>query len=305
MVEQSVALPGMDESVLCTDYSQQHALDPGGTALAPDVIVLIETDEPWPKPVGKHVDLAPLVSVAAEHREQVRLLAAVPRQGVSPRLIALRPADGGMLRREVIIGDRPDDDLRALLLDRSGEFFGAADPLRTVLICVQGSHDICCGTHGVELADWAEAELDAEIFRVSHTGGHRFAPTAMTLPDGRMWAYLTPETLGDIVQRRGDGTAFAASSRGWWGAPTGPAQIAERAVFAELGFDLDTLSRSVDVVVEDDGSHRASVVLSDRAFDVRVGLGREVPTIRCNAAGGIPAKPGHEWIVLSAATEIL
>ena len=97
----------MDESVFCSDYSQQHALDPGGTALAPDVIVLVELAEPWPKPVGKHADLAPLVGVAAEHGEQVRLLAAVPQQRVSPRLISLRPVDGGMLRSEVTIGDRP------------------------------------------------------------------------------------------------------------------------------------------------------------------------------------------------------
>ena len=303
-MEQSVALPGMDESVFCTDYSQQHALDPGGTALAPDVIVLVELSEPWPKPVGKHADLAPLVGVAAEHGEQVRLLAAVPQQCVSARLISLRPVDCGILRSEVTIGDRPHDDLRALLEDRSGEFVAADDTRRTVLICVQGSHDICCGTRGVELADWAEADLDAEIFRVSHTGGHRFAPTAMTLPDGRMWAYLTPKTLGDIVQRHGDGTEFAALSRGWWGAPTGPAQIAERAVFAELGFDLDTSGRSIDVIADDGGAYLVTVVLSDRAFEVRVGLGREVPTIRCDAPGGLPAKPGHEWVVLSDAKEI-
>ena len=304
MVEWSVALPGMDESVFCSDYSQQHAVDPGGTALAPDVIVLVELSEPWPKPVGKHADLAPLVGVAAQHREQVRLLAAVPQPGVSPRFVALRPADGGMLRSEVIIGDRPDEDLRALLGDRSGDFVAADDARRTVLICVQGSHDICCGTHGVELARWADTGLDAEIFRVSHTGGHRFAPTAMTLPDGRMWAYLTPKTLGDIVQRQGDGREFAASSRGWWGAPTGPAQIAERAVFAELGFDLDTCGRSVDVMADEDGAYLVAVVLPDRAFEVRVGLGREVPTICCDAAGGLPAKPGREWIVLSAVKEV-
>jgi len=304
MVEQSVALPGMDESVFCSDYSQQHALDPGGTALAPDVMVLVELAEPWPKPVGKHAGLAPLVRVAADHGEQVRLLAAVPQHRESLRLISLRPTDGGMFRRQVTIGDRPDEDLRELLADRSGEFVAADDHRRTVLICVQGSHDICCGTRGVELADQADAELDAEIFRVSHTGGHRFAPTAMTLPDGRMWAYLTLTTLGEIVQRQGNGAEYAASSRGWWGAPTGPAQIAERAVFAELGFDLDTRGRSVDVIADDDGTYRATVVLSDRVFEVHIGLGREVPTIRCDAAGGLPAKPGREWVVLSPAREI-
>ena len=106
------------------------------------------------------------------------------------------------------------------------------------------------------------------------------------------------------MQRHGDGTEFAALSRGWWGAPTGPAQIAERAVFAELGFEFDTRGRSIDVIADDGGAYLVTVVLSDRAFEVRVGLGREVPTIRCDAPGGLPAKPGHEWVVLSDAKEI-
>jgi hypothetical protein len=156
---------------------------------------------------------------------------------------------------------------------------------------------VCCGTDGAEFAEALERRRDdVELFRVSHTGGHRFAPTAMTLPDGRMWAYLTPEIADAIIDRTADRSTAANHCRGWWGAPAGPAQIAERAVFSLMGFELDERHRSVSVT---HGPHGADVVVQvdDRIFDVRVGLGRDVPTIACGAMGGQPAKPGREWVV--------
>ena len=42
------------------------------------------------------------------------------------------------------------------------------------------------------------------VYRVSHTGGHRFAPTAMTLPDGRMWAGIEAGEVATILDRTAD-----------------------------------------------------------------------------------------------------
>jgi len=148
-----------------------------------------------------------------------------------------------------------------------------------------------------------EQRPDVELFRVSHTGGHRFAPTAMTLPDGRMWAYLTPESADGILDRSMEPAELAQQCRGWWGAPTGPAQVAERAVFALSDFSIDSADRAVGVV--NAGSPcRVIVEVGDTAFEVIVGSGREVPTISCAAPGGEPVKPGREWVVLEGPNEI-
>ncbi|RZV42564.1 MAG: hypothetical protein EX269_14665, partial [Acidimicrobiales bacterium] len=281
MIEHPVALPGAEETALCADFARENRIDPGGTALAPDVIVLIEVPEPWPKPVAKHEDLVELVSLAVSHSEQVRLLAAVPHDVDAPRAIAFRPAPGGAVRSEMPLGDQPAAALRAVLHAKTGEFAPVGDSHRTILVCTQGSHDVCCGTLGEAAAAAYETEFDAEVFRVSHTGGHRFAPTAMTLPDGRMWAYLTTDDMAKILGRQ-SASELASSSRGWWGAPTGPAQVAERAVFAQQGFVFDEEPRSVAVVEDDDGTHVATVATADRCWRVRVAVGREVPTIACN-----------------------
>lgn len=298
----SISLPLASESVLCSHFARLNGVDPGGTALAPDVIVLVEVDEPWPKPVAKHEDLMALVAVAQAHPEQVRLLAAIPHDAANPRVIALRPATAGMTRAERPLGDHPTQALLAVLTEETPLAVATnSDAARTLLVCTQGSHDVCCGVDGAEFADAFESERpDVEVFRVSHTGGHRFAPTAMSFPDGRMWAYLTPDLAGDIVDRQGSTDVLAHLCRGWWGAPTGPAQIAERAVFAELGFAVDLEHRVV--TVHDDGAHVLVQVGAD-GYDVHVGPGREVPTIACGAMGGEPVKPGREWVVLEGPTK--
>lgn len=303
MIEQAVALPGEDEVVLCADFARDNRIDPGGTALAPDVVVLVEVPEPWPKPVAKHESLVELVRLSTEHPEQVRLLAAVPHDQGAPRAIAFRPAPGGMVRSELPLGEHPAAALRAVLLADIGEFVPVESDDRTILVCTQGSHDVCCGTQGEAAAQAFEAAFDAEVFRVSHTGGHRFSPTAMTLPDGRMWAYLATSDMSRILAR-GSAKELAAQSRGWWGVPTGPAQVAERAVFAEQGFAFDAEPRSVSVVEDCDGVHVATVSTAERSWTVRVSIGREVPTIACSKPGGLPVKPGREWVVVEGPTEV-
>lgn len=305
----TISLPLAAESMRCMDFALANQLDPGGTALAPDVVVLIEVDEPWPKPVGKHEVLVDLVHASQEWPEQIRLLAAVPQGDDPRRIIAFRPTATGMTRTEKMLCADPVGALRAALNGESGdgvEELATSNGVTTMLVCTQGSHDICCGEDGAAFAQWAEANADqlggVEIFRVSHTGGHRFAPTAMTLPDGRMWAYLDAESASQIVDSRGDAAAVVGQCRGWWGAPTGPAQIGERAVFAQLGFAVDELERSVEVR-DMDGRYAVAVTVGADVFEVGVQVGREVPTIACGAPGGLPAKPGREWTVTSGPTK--
>lgn len=290
-----ISLPLATESVRCVDFAMANEVDPGGTALAPDVVVLAEVDEPWPKPVGKHDAMIELVRACQERSENIRLLAAVPSGDGPRRVIAFRPTAHGATRSELPMCADPVGALNGVLDDQQPAVVDISDGVTTLLICTQGSHDVCCGTDGAAFADWADESLDVEVFRVSHTGGHKFAPTAMTLPDGRMWAYLNSGVAEQVIEDRTDSLGIASHCRGWWGAPTGPAQVAERAVFASLGFAVDGSARSVEV----EESGRVLVTVDDATYAVHVEPGREVPTIMCQAPGGLPVKPGREWIVRS------
>jgi len=282
------------------DFAKANEVDPGGTALAPDVVVLAEVDEPWPKPVGKHPALMELVREAQAWPENIRLLAAVPSSDAPRRVIAFRRAPGGATRSERPMCVDPVTAFTEVLSDPEPELVDAATGVTSLLVCTQGSHDVCCGTDGVALAEWVEEHLDVEVFRVSHTGGHRFAPTAMTLPDGRMWAYLNESSVIEVVQTRSDAASVVGQCRGWWGASTGPTQVAERAVFAVKGFRLDSMDRSI--TVDEETPERVVVAVDGEDYEVVVEAGREVPTIACEEPGGVPVKPGREWRVVSGPT---
>ena len=110
-----------------------------------------------------------------------------------------------------------------------------------------------------------------------------------------LWARMKQASVTEV-----DG--IARHCRGWWGAPTGRAQVAERAVFDLLGFGGDLLERTVEVGVDGDPD-LVSVTAGERSWTVRVEQGREVPTISCSVPGGEPIKPGREWDVVEV-TEV-
>lgn len=164
-------------------------------------------------------------------------------------------------------------------------------------ICAQGSHDICCGAEGMRLVGQIEAmRPDVTVRKVSHTGGHRYAPTGLTFPDGRMWGFVTADEMAAIVARNGLPSSFADRCRGWMGADS-VGQVAERAVFAVVDdWSMDDVARTVTSTEIGDGWD-CTVEVVDRVFDVRVESGRPVPTITCRADGGLPAKLGREYVV--------
>lgn len=299
-------LPDRGTAPRCAPHAREIEVDPVGSALAVDVIVTVELALPWPKPVFTHPvldGLRPTLSTAAG---EARILATVPQAGAGRTIrVWQRTPDGA---RAVVVdrGDTtPADALASLLTEGLDAFAGvhgveptSAEP--AILICTQGSHDVCCGSEGARLADAATSVWPATaVHRVSHTGGHRFAPTALTLPDGRMWAFLDATDLPALAAGDPDPDHLATRCRGWWGAAGGAAQAAERAVWQRTG------SNDPRRTVAGRGGGEFTVTdPSGPGWIVRVEPGREIPTIACRADGGLPAKPGREWRVVDVSPAV-
>jgi len=281
-------------------------------------MIVVEVALPWPKPVFEHKLLAGAKRAADSAQLSTRVLAAVPnrlRSGTHASEIVqyVRQPDGRVQRNAWEFA--PVDTaaaLGAVLAGQTDELIASPlpPPSAEVWVCTQGSHDMCCGADGTRLVnDIEDRWSDVVVRRVSHTGGHRFAPTAMTMPDGRMWAYLDPDGLEKVLRRDPDHASVADRCRGWWGAATGPAQVAECAVFARTGWTWETAPREATVVAHDDVNNISTVEVAagSRGPDgkavaswlVEVAIGREVPSIACRAPGGLPAKPGVEYRVES------
>ncbi len=307
MTSLSHLLPPADAAPRCAAFARGSGFDPGGSAIRADVVIVVETPLPWPKPVFGHDLLAGVPALTAAANRPLRVLAAVPLSGSPATRVVAFGAEGRFPFRV----DGPAE-LGTLVTALGAGDTAACEPFatpepnaseRAVLICTQGSHDVCCGSEGTRLAVEAETSLvDVEVFRVSHTGGHRFAPTVLTVPDGRMWAYTGLDELRSILNRTARPDVLAPRCRGWWGAARGAAQVAERAVFAEMGWGFDEVDRTVEPLSSpsDPAAPTTFVVRSSMGvWHVAVRVGREVPTISCGAPGGLPAKPGREFEVVS------
>ena len=64
------------------------------------------------------------------------------------------------------------------------------------LVCVHAKRDACCAVHGRPVAAALEA-AGVEVWETTHTGGHRFAATAVLLPDGLSLGRL--DTVDPVV----------------------------------------------------------------------------------------------------------
>ncbi len=301
-MEQVSVLPAADEAVRCADFTRRLRVDPGGTAIRADVLVAAETPLPWPKPAFDHPLLAPVPAAVAAAPVPVRVLAAVPSSADALKVVSYRRCPTGVERAEW----RTDQEGLTATVTAivGGEEPAYAEPVAggmsaEVWICTQGSHDMCCGADGTRLAqEVTDRWVDVTVRRVSHTGGHRFAPTGVTLPDGRMWGYLDLAALEAILTRTGDPAALADRCRGWWGAAVGPAQVAERALLTVDGWAWESAPRTVEVLGEADGVTTVRISAGEgpaRSWLAEVRARREVPTISCRAPGGLPAKPGIEY----------
>ena len=306
-------LPDPGVAMRCAEHAVSIGVDPGGSCTAANALAVIEVPLPWPKPVFGHELLQGLKSMMTLAIGPTRVLAAVPRDRSRPAPVSgdvrvtlfMRdtesmkgqmfevPGNEGLLRLFDQLGDQHPT--------RADGRIAQLAPDSAVLVCTQGSHDVCCGSAGSRFANELEAEdPDLAVYRVSHTGGHRFAPTAMTLPSGRMWAGLDTQSMLSILDQSGNTAELAPRCRGWWGAPTGAAQVAERALFAARGWQFDQTPREV-TVAETAGGWTVDIDAADGHWTMSVEVKRTVPTITCRAEGGEPAKPAMEYTVTSIA----
>ena len=264
-------------------------MDPIGSAGSYAGFLLVEWPLPWPRDVSEISELEAVAAVAKEARHRLQALVPVPDRG--PRRVVHYRWDasrGGFRGREAPAGDDPAAVARALLDPDEGKEPAGTVPVtvRDLLVCGHGRRDRCCGSMGVAL----EAELarpgglppDVRAWRTSHTGGHRFAPTAILLPEGTCWGYLDATALVRIVSREGRAGEQTSRYRGCAGLPTPAIQALERAVLAEVGWEL--LGRPRCGEQDADGTVRLVVEEGDggvRTWQGRVTVRRVMAVPQC------------------------
>ena len=168
---------------------------------------------------------------------------------LGPRTVLLAhtgPRHAWMLRGEVT------DPAALLDLDLDALAAGDADAVRRslsglvpdsepqLLVCTNGSRDLCCAVEGRPLVAATAAERPEHVWEVTHTSGHRFAPTTVLLPHGVLHGRVPLHGGVELLDASAAGGLVLQGYRGrtTW---SGPAQVAELAV-RERALPTETFS---------------------------------------------------------------
>lgn len=154
------------------------------------------------------------------------------------------------------------------------------DDTRDVLLCTHGTVDTCCATFGYPLYALMRKMADntgsnVRVWRSTHFGGHRFAPTYLDLPSGRYWGRVTAQDASALLHHREPASAFTQMYRGSATLPDPLTQAIEAEIFARVGWELDKADiQELDIRQESEDHWLAHCVIrtpigEQRAYAVR------------------------------------
>jgi len=103
-----------------------------------------------------------------------------------------------------------------------------------ILVCTNGRRDLCCARFGGALVRALGRLSGVEVWQSSHLGGHRYAATAVLLPEGLVYGLLAPDDAAALIEARRRESLLLDRLRGR-SLYTPPAQAAEVLLRRELG----------------------------------------------------------------------
>lgn len=277
------AITQTDEKSYCNVAAQALGLDPGGYGGHFTDAVLIETALPWKRDLYQEAGALPqeAIDLMALWRQRYHETGIYDHR---PLLIAPDPVYSQPGYRRVIYYERPtgpfahydrqeylvpEEDTGLLLwalfeakatLAQLDEYrVNVEHDQRDILVYTHGTIDVACAKFGyplyLHLRD-TYANDHLRVWRVSHFGGHVFAPTLMDMPTGHYWAYIGEAEAAQIVARQGDVARLRGHYRGWAGLPAGFAQAAERALWQRLGWAWFDSVKQAEVIAQDDDAKK-------------------------------------------------
>lgn len=281
-------------AVPCSEASLAAGLPLIGSAGCHETILAFELAPPWS---------ARLFGSRAGDAALDAAITRIAAEAKSVRLLALEPASGGgqsrilrfhrgewpfrrYRRGEFVV---PRGSLAVALEELAFEGDCSASPAtrdaaatRDLLVCTHGTRDACCGRLGYplyrELAGLAAARPFGEsappvrVWRSSHLGGHRFAPTVLDLPSGRLFGRVSIEEARRILDGGQDLAARAATVYRGRAALPEAAQVVERALWMSLGAAFETAALRVDLRRRDEGGFHVEMradLEDGRVFEAR------------------------------------
>lgn len=211
--------------------------------------LFIELPEPWERVFGLSEHFPPKLLNALQHFAKT-----LPNTSVSVfapdaeysspdglRIIYLR-YDKAKLSYDTFEGVVLPEKLSELVMGTPDCPLSKSPFPRDFFICAHAKRDHCCGVFGLELYEALRKDpqiknANVRIFKCSHIGGHRYAPSMIEVPTLNCWGQLTFEAARQIVLREGDIESVVEHYRGSASMTSPYFQIAEKVLLRKYGWD--------------------------------------------------------------------
>ncbi len=280
-------------------------VDPAGTAGSYAGFLLVDWPLPWPRDVSEIEQLADIAGISRESSVRLQAVLPQPERPLGVAFYRWEPSKGAYTGLEAPAGG---DSAAVARMFLEGVTPPGTTPIEVtdVLVCGHGRRDRCCGSLGTALEVEIKASgcLDGRyrVRRTSHTGGHRFAPTAVVLPEGTCWGYLDVDILIAILDKSGSPSDVAGCYRGSTGLESPEVQALERALLEKVGWELLSWprrgARLADGKVRFEAAPPSGPV---RAWEAQVTQGRLLTPPPCGAPRTGAEKSDRELVVTGLA----
>ena len=239
----------------CSNLARESGEPMLGSAPVARRWMLIEHPGPWTKdhletpgiagPVARAIETA-----CAELQGRSLLMRRPGRQepGQAPSWYAVDTAHGTSVSGTW----RTSDDLLSAVAALGAPLAQSetlAEPM--LLVCTQGTRDACCALRGRPVTAALAKVWPDEVWECTHLGGHRFAGTFISMPDGTCFGTVDLADAVDVVRAHRSGEVDTTHLRGL-ARYSAAVQAATGSVLAAHGPAPITAARpgTVDVVSE-------------------------------------------------------
>ena len=265
-------------SFFCANMSRQQGEDIIGSASLYQTYIMVECPYPWTanafESKGVPQNFRELVAEVKEAKLPIRFLLTL---GIKPtpenqtQVLIFQQQQGittGYRKKEIKVDSITEvaPIIRKYLTPEGLKIEGELSTTRDFFVCTHGSHDKCCSRYGYPFFRKGVAMVeefglkDVRFWQVSHIGGHRFAPTLISFPDGRYYGALDEESLQRILLHQGDITCLNQVYRGWGILPR-KAQVLERELILRHGWQWLNNAVSCSVLKESPHKEKTQVEL--------------------------------------------
>jgi hypothetical protein len=194
--------------IFCADLSREAGEPMIGTAPAVEAWFLLEYGGPWTAKASDDNDLpsstrswlAEALTLVTKGRVQlIKQGQTSPASGITFFLAVTREIAPRIYEFHLnSYAELQSLDLVELLASDVGHQHLRSEPL--YLVCTNGRRDRCCSRLGLGLYLALDRQVGKAAWQTTHLGGHRFAPTLFTFPNGACYGRLEATDLPPMIQ---------------------------------------------------------------------------------------------------------